>query len=406
MRWMHKVRLYATPSQERRLWHVLHTTRHLYNAALQERKDAYRMRGVSVSAKMQYAELTALRADDPGVRSIYRECQDAILHRLDLAFAAFFRRIKRGDTPGFPRFRAASRWKQIEFPHGDRALKLNAAQTKVRVAGVGTVAMRKGRAVPAFGRAFVVEKNGRWYAVFECECEAVPLERTRAVVGLDCGITELLATSDGALFANPRHIAARAEKSAAAGRVVAARTVRDSRGRCANRHDPARVAAVKRLARAREREADARRDALHKLSRRIVNDYDGIAVEALVIRNMLRSAKGTVEEPGRNVAAKSGLNRSIADAGWGTLVRLIREKAESAGRVVVSVDPKNTSRCCAQCGHIAADSRDGVRFACVKCGHRDHADVNAARVILQRAQLALLSALSPGSTRFRQHDAD
>jgi putative transposase len=354
---------------------------------------------------MQYAELTALRADDPGVKSIYRECQDAILHRLDLAFAAFFRRIKRGETPGFPRFRAASRWKQIEFPHGDRALKLNAAQTKVRVAGIGSVAMRKGRAVLAFGRAFVVEKNGRWCAVFECEREAVPLERTGAVVGLDCGITELVATSEGELFANPRHIAVRAEKSAAAGRVVAARTVRDSRGRCTNWHDPARVAAVKRLARAKEREADARRDALHKLSRRIVNAYDGIAVEALVIRNMLRSAKGTVEEPGRNVAAKSGLNRSIADAGWGTLVRLIREKAESAGRVVVSVDPKNTSRCCAQCGHIAADSRDGVRFACVKCGHRDHADVNAARVILQRAQLALLSALSPRSTRLRQHHA-
>jgi putative transposase len=402
---MHKVRLYPTPSQEGRLSHVLHTTRHLYNAALQERKDAYRMRGVSVSAKMQYAELTALRADDPGVKSIYRECQDAILHRLDLTFAAFFRRIKRGDTPGVPRFRAASRWKQIEFPHGDRALKLNAAQTKLRVAGVGTIAMRKGREVPAFGRAFVVEKNGCWYAVFECERDVSPLERTGAVVGLDCGITELVATSDGELIANPRHLAVGAEKSAAAGRVLAERTVRDGRGRCTNWHDPARVAAVKRLARVKEREANARRDALHKLSRRIVNDYDGIAVEALVIRNMVRSTKGTVDDPGRNVAAKSGLNRSIADAGWGTLVTLIREKAESAGRVVVSVDPKNTSRTCAACGHVAADSRDGIRFVCVKCGHREHADVNAARNILQRAQLALLSALSPGSTRLKSQDA-
>lgn len=402
---MHKVRLYPTPSQEARLGHILHTTRHLYNAALQERRDAYRMRGVSVSAKMQYAELTALRADDPGVKAIYRECQDAILHRLDLAFGAFFRRCKRGEIPGFPRFRAASRWKQIEFPHGDRALKLNAKQTKVRIAGVGTVLMRKGREVPGFGRAFVVEKNGRWYAVFECEREIVPMERTGAVVGLDCGITELVATSDGELIANPRHLAARAEKSAAAGRVVAERTVRDSRGRCTNWHDPARIAAVKRLARAKEREANARRDALHKLSRQIVNDYDGIAVEALKIRNMMRSAKGTIEEPGKNVAAKSGLNRSIADAGWGTLVTLLREKAASAARVVVSVDPKNTSRTCWKCQHVAADSRDGVRFVCVRCGHCDHADVNAARVILQRAQLALLSELSPGSTRLTSQDA-
>ena len=402
---MHKVRLYPTAPQGRRLVHVLHTTRHLYNAALQERRDAYRMRGVSVSGKMQYAELTALRAEEPGIRSIYRECQDAILHRLDLAFNAFFRRIKCGDTPGYPRFRADSRWKQIEFPHGDRALKLNAKQTKVHIAGIGTVAMRKGRLVPDFGRAFVVEKNGRWYAVFECDREVVPLERTGAVVGLDCGITELVATSDGVLIDNPRHLAARAEKSAAAGRVVAERTVRDSLGRCTNRRDPARMAAVKRLARSKEREANAHRDTLHKISRRIVNEYDGIAVESLTIRNMMRSAKGTVDEPGRNVAAKSGLNRSIADAGWGTLVTLMREKAACAARVVVSVAPKNTSRTCYACGHCAADNRDGIRFVCVTCGHRDHADVNAAKNILRRAQSALSSALSPGSTRLMLHNA-
>jgi len=112
------VRLYPTASQDVALHHALHVTRHLYNAALQQRKDADRLRGVSVSMKMQYAEVTALREHLAG---IYRECEDAVLRRLDLAMQAFFRRRKPDETPGFSRFRAARRWRQITYPHGDRA---------------------------------------------------------------------------------------------------------------------------------------------------------------------------------------------------------------------------------------------------------------------------------------------
>lgn len=363
------------------------------------------MRVVSLTQNSQRRELTQIRRDDSRIAAVYQECEDAVLHRLHVAFQAFFRRIKRGEVPGYPRFRAAARWKQIEFPHGDRALKFDAAQKRVRVPGVGTMPLRKGREIPNFGRAFVVEKNGRWYAVFECERESEALPATGRSIGLDCGVTALVATSSGELIANPRHVERHRESGEREARVVAERTVRDSRGRCLNRRDPARIAAVKRLARAKEREANARRDMLHKISRAIVNAHDLIAVEALKIRNMLRSAKGTIEAPGTNVKAKAGLNRSIADAGWGMLVTLIREKAESAGRRVISVDPKNTSRTCAECGHVAADSRDGVRFACVGCGHRDHADVNAARVILQRAELRLSSELSRARNPLGQHDA-
>src|SRR5471030_2880311 len=105
---------------------------------------------------------------------------------------AFFRRIKRGETPGYPRFKPASRWNQLEFPHGDRALKLTPSQTKVGIPGVGSVRLRKGRQLRDFGRAFIVEKNGRWYAVFEC------------AGGIDRGIRVLAATSDGELIENRR----------------------------------------------------------------------------------------------------------------------------------------------------------------------------------------------------------
>lgn len=148
LRWMQKVRLYPTRAQARRLEHALHRTRNLYNAALEQRRYEYRAHRRSVTAKMQYAEVTALRAHSSADAAIYRECQDAVLHRLELAMQAFFRRVKRGETPGFPRFKSDAAWNQLECPHGDRAIKINAAQTKVSLPGIGAARIRKGRAIP------------------------------------------------------------------------------------------------------------------------------------------------------------------------------------------------------------------------------------------------------------------
>jgi transposase len=139
-----RIRLYPTTRQTAGLAFMLDVTRELYNALLQQRRDAYRLRKVTVTAKMQYAEITALRAEDRRLRAAYRECEDAVLHRLDLAMTAFFRRCKRGETPGYPRFRSRQRWQQIEFPHGDRALRFDQMQQRVTIPGVGVVKLRKG----------------------------------------------------------------------------------------------------------------------------------------------------------------------------------------------------------------------------------------------------------------------
>src|SRR6202011_4747543 len=128
---------------------------------------------------------------------VYRECDDAVLHRSGLSFAAFFRRLKRGEEPGYPRFKSATRWNQLEFPHGDRALTLDDLQRPVRVPGVGAVRLRKGRMVPEFGRAFLVTKNGRWYAVFEGHRLPSPLPVSGSSVGVDRGIRVLAALSEG-----------------------------------------------------------------------------------------------------------------------------------------------------------------------------------------------------------------
>jgi|GEM_PF-3475279 len=132
MKRIERVKLFPTASQGARLQACLGVCRELYNAALQQRRDAWRSRRLRIDNKRQYAELTELRAADPRVASIYRELQDAALHKLDLAFRAFFRRCKKGEAPGFPRFRAARRYRSLEFSHGNRALKFNGAQTKVK----------------------------------------------------------------------------------------------------------------------------------------------------------------------------------------------------------------------------------------------------------------------------------
>jgi putative transposase len=366
---------------------MLGVTRELYNALLEQRRDAWTSRRATIGFGTQYRQITELRSADPRFASVYRECEDAVLRRLDLAFAAFFRRLKRGETPGYPRFKPAVRWSQLQFWHGNLALRLDDQQHRVVVPRVGSVRLRKGRRVPpTFGRAFLTTKNGRWYATFECHRSVEALPATGRRVGIDRGIRVLAATSDGERIANPRHADRLRLKVGRHARALERRSRRDAEGCVTNRRDPGRAAALRRLARAKEREANARRDWRHKVSRHIVDRYDLIVLEELSLSKMTRSARGSAERPGSNVAAKSGLNRALLDAGFGMLGTLIREKAEWAARVVIGVNPRYSSQTCAACGHVAKESRKGARFACVACGHEADADVNAARVILLRAE--------------------
>ncbi len=382
---------------------MLRVTRELYNALLQQRRDAWTSRRLSLTSREQYLQLTELREVEARFAGVYRDCEDAVLHRLDLAFAAFFRRLKRGETPGYPRFKPIARWNQLEFPHGDRALKFDIVQGRVRVPGVGAVRLRKGRVVPEFGRAFLVTKNGRWYAVFEAHRTVSPLPATGCSVGIDRGIRVLAALSDGTMIENLRPGSRRKAVVKRHQRALDAVTVKDAIGRPLNTKHQARIAAVRRLARAKESEANARRDWLHKVSRGVVQRFDCIALESLRMRSMTRSAKGTPEVPGVGVRAKAGLNRALLDAGFGMLASLIREKAEYAARTVIEVDARYSSQTCVACGCVCKESREGRRFTCVRCGHAADADVNAAQVILLRAESPPMRA--PGTARGRQHYA-
>ena len=376
---------------------MLDVTRDLYNAALQQRRDAWRHRQVTVLRTRQDRELTALRDADSRVAAVFRECEDAVLWRLDLAMKAYFRRCERGESPGYPRFKPANRWRHLHFPHGQRALKFKQDQRRIYVPNVGTIKLRKGRAVPdKFGRGWIVERNGRWYLCVEYEITAPEKRPISSILGVDRGVHVLAATSNGELIRNRAVGERRKASRGRLQRALDAVTLKDDLGRCLNPRDPVRVGALKRYERSREREANARRDYAHKVSRRLVDAADCIALERLKVVNMTRSAKGTVAAPGRNVRAKSAMNRVVLDSGFGLLQRMIAYKAESAGVTVVGVDRRFSSQSCYKCGCCDRGNRRRRRFACQMCGFKTHADIAAALEIRRRAQKALSSEPSSG----------
>jgi putative transposase len=251
-----------------------------------------------------------------------------------------------------------------------------------------------------------VRKNDRWYACFECERAVRPLPPRNEVIGVDRGVHVLAALSDGRLIANAAIGEQRKAATARLQRELESATVRNGAGRVINGREHCRMKARERLARAREREANARRDYAHKVARRLVNGADVIALEKLSLRAMTRSARGSAERPGRNVRAKAGLNRRLLDSGFGLLRQMIVAKAEEAARTVVEVESRFSSQECSHCGHVASESRRRRRFCCVGCGYRNHADVNAALVIRGRAQLARKSEPYPaGEAGRRGQDA-
>ena len=393
MRRAYKFLLRPTAKQVTALEACLEDTRQLYNAALEERREAWRMGKHRVTFYSQDAQLKEIRAADPERFGRWSfTCERAAIRRLDRAFQAFFRRVKAGEKPGYPRFKRHNWFDSIEWPdHGD-GCKWDSvphpAVTRIRLQGVGHVRVHQHRAVQGRVKTVSVKREGnRWYVVLSCDdVPAEPLEPTGAVVGIDMGIASFLTTSGGTYVSNPRPLVAAAENLAVAQQSLA----RKKRG--SNR----RRKAVRKVAALHGKVRRTRLDHAHKTALALVRDHDVIVHEALKVANMTRRPKPRPAEDGtwepNGAAAKAGLNRSISDAGWGVFLNVLRAKAESAGRVVVEVDPRHTSQRCARCGHIAAGNRvSQAEFRCLSCGHEAHADVNAAINIL-RAGLALQAA--------------
>jgi putative transposase len=380
----YKFRLRPTAGQHVALQQCLDAHRVLYNAALEERRGRWRWNRESVSYGDQSAQLKEIRSICPEQSRWSFSSQQATLRRLNRAFEAFFRRCRVGEKPGYPRFRSEHRFDSVEWPKNGDGCRWKPEHRRVNLQGVGDVKVEMHRSVEGVVKTVSVKREGRrWFLVLSCDDVATrPLPATGRTVGVDVGVSLFLATSDGDLVDNPRHGRQAAKRLAAAQSALA----RKQRG-SANRRRQRQV-----VANQHRKIAHQRRDFHHQIARRLVGRYDVLVVEDLAVANMCRSASGTPEQPGINVAAKRGLNRSILDAGWAQFASILAGKAEEAGRSVIRVDPRHTSQTCAACGHVDAGNRvSQAEFRCRCCGHTAHADVNAARNIL-RAGLALPAA--------------
>ncbi|WP_433468341.1 RNA-guided endonuclease InsQ/TnpB family protein [Spirillospora sp. CA-128828] len=271
--------------------------------------------------------------------------------------------------------------------------------SQVKVPKVGWVRFRWSRPVPNGARSFRVtrERAGRWHVAFAAIPDPIPAPGTGEAVGVDRGVAVSAALSTGDLLSAP---GLRAGERVRLGRLLR----RLARARPGSRRRAGVKAAIARL---KARETDRRKDWVEKTSTDLARRFDVIGVEDLNIRGMTRSARGSVEAPGRNVRQKAGLNRGILANEWGALVRRLEDKAP--GRVV-KIDPRNTSRTCSACGHVAGENhKSQAVFSCVACGFRGNADVNAAMNIRDTAAGHAVTArggppLGRPANREPQHD--
>ena len=355
-------RLYPSRAQERVLFAWFWRCCEIYNAALQERQEAWRKQRVSISRIDQEKQVPVIRAERHEFESIPVAVLRGVLRRLDRAFTAFFRRCKSGEKPGFPRYRAARRWRTIEIDD----LKKNpivSGGKRVQIPLMGLVKFKQHR--PLEGRPKVMRivlKNGRWYVAITCTGVAPkPLPATGKFVGVAVGLTHFAVTSDGQFFENPRPLdSARLCLERAQRRVTRRKNLKSQRRR--------RAACL--LARHHERVANIRRENCIRVARALVQQFDRIIVEDINIPALLR------DHPERA--------RAILDAGWATFIYWLYVKAESAGREVTKVNPAWTSCTCSECGWRGPRLPLTTRmFVCGSCGFSCDRDLNAARNILR-----------------------
>jgi transposase len=369
---MSRYRLLPTPGQEAVLLSHCAHARYVWNLAVEQHAHWRPGRAGAPSYLVQCRQLTAVRAEHPWLAAGSQMVQQQALRDFAAARAAF----ADPDNPaGRPSWRKAGRDEGFRIV-GRRGQQWDVRRVsrhvgQVRVPKAGWVRFRWSRAVQPGVKSYRVKRDraGRWHVAFAAIPESVPAPGTGQVVGVDRGVAVSAALSTGELLHAPGLTGPEPKRLRRLQRRLA----------CARRGSHRRERVKHGIARLRARETDRRRDWAEKASTGLARRFDLIRVEDLKIGSMTRSARGTTAEPGRNVRAKSGLNREIMRSGWGLLVRRLEEKAP--GRVE-KINPAFTSQRCSVCGHADSKSRESQAvFRCTACGYACNADVNAARNI-------------------------
>ena len=363
MRRSFRYRIYLTNGQRRILEQQLEEGRWTYNETLAERKRAYEERGESLRLYDTQAMLPVWKLVRLTLKLVHSQVLQNICVRVDLAFQAFFRRVKAGaEEVGFPRFKGFGRYDSITYPQYGNGVRLE-GERLILSKMVGAVHVVLHRPVEGTPKTVTLTRShtGKWYACFSCETEVEPLPPTETVVGVDMGLSSFATLSDGRKIDNPRFY----------------RRDEDDLKRVQQRKDAAKNAQnwpenTKQkgiLAKIHERIANRRSDFAHQESRTLVNAYQVIVFEDLAPLEMGKSR---------------GMRKSILDAAWTQFIRMTVAKAAEAGRRVILVDPRNTTKLCSSCGEIVPKTLSERIHTCPVCGLVLDRDENAARNILQR----------------------
>ncbi len=379
-------RLYPSAGQEKALKEMLRLHQTLYNAALQERIDAYKRQKKTITYYDQCKSLTEIRSFSSEYATLNAQSEQMTLKRLHRAFDAFFRRIKLKEKAGFPRFKSINRYPGWGYAtHGD-GWRLHAGDSlkngKLKLSGIGMIKLR-GKAKTGDGTPKTCEiicREDKWYASVTIYCN--PKRNSGAhAIGLDWGIETAITTVDesGALteISNPRFSGNRVNEIRSAQRALAKRRYRSTNW------NKARL----KLARLQGKIARQRHDWSHKVTNEITKNAALIATEKLQIKKMSQSARGTPDSPGRNVKAKAGLNREILSTCPGKLIAMLKYKAEEAGIKFYEYDPKKIkpSQTCSGCAAVVKKSLSEREHRCSLCRTALGRDENAARVVLNFA---------------------
>ena len=337
-----KFRIYPSKTQIARLQSTLRLCCELYNASLQERRDAYRLERKSVRYVEQANQLPEIKKIRPDVANVHSQVLQDVLKRVEKAFDGFFRRVKTKQKAGFARFRSRQRYDSFTYAQSGFSI----VNGKLRLSKIGDVKIKLHRPIEGKIKTLTITRSatGKWYACFSVETQAQPLPANDRAVGIDVGLSHFATLSNGEQIANPRFF--RTDEKALA------RAQRREKRRASRR--------------IHERITNRRRNFAHQLSHALVSMFGVIAFEDLNIKGMVKN---------------HCLAKSISDAAWNQLVQFTLYKAENAGRTCVQVDPRNTSKLCSACGLIVEKDLS-VRVHYCSCGlvlDRDH---NAAINIL------------------------
>lgn len=358
---MSRYALRPSPGQESLLLEFCSHARFVWNLAVEQ--QSWWKPGRTAKIVPYSRQLAEIRAEHAWLRAGSSVVQQQALRDFEQAMRNFFGGTHR--KPAFRRKGLDEGFRIVNVKPG-HVRRLNRGNGAVFVPKIGWIRFKWSRQVPA-AKSFRVKRDpaGRWWVAFAYVPESVAGPGTGEIAGIDRGVKISAALSDGGMHHCP-------EEGPSIKRLQR-KLSRQEKG--SSRRKATRI----QLARAHAHEASRRKDWAEKLSTDIASRFDVIRVEDLKIRNMMRSAKGTLDAPGRNVRAKSGLNREISRSGWGVLVRRLEDKAP--GRVE-KVNPAYTSQRCSECGHVHKKNRESqASFVCKSCGYSANADVNAAKNI-------------------------